>query len=540
MAWDDLGDLEYQLQLALQRFDWEAADQTCRIIIDRLPGETAPFPAQTARALLQALRRKRRFAAMGLLAEAFLESGLRTAQIRRQYGQALIDQGMLSGAEPYLRELIQDSETSVAEQAEAHGLMGRIYKQRYVDQAGKASPERARRNLQRSFDEYQICYHADPKANTWHGINMVALLARAEKDKIVLEGATDCRALARTILAALDQKEEESIEGLYAWDLATRMEAYVALGQFDQAIGTANQYVVQSGTDDFEISSTLRQLIEIWQVSNEHPPGYKLLPILRAAKLNKEGGGLTVPVQEARRDLEKVFGSDGSLTLRWYQTGLARGKSVCRIETADGRGIGTGWLVKSADFFPDQPPRLLVLTNAHVVSTTYPSAIKPPDAWANFQMIEKRVQLKSIVWSSLVEELDATFLDFAEDLPCEPLHLASNPMSIADPAPRMYIIGHPGGRDLEFSLNDNRLVACNPQKLHYRTPTEGGSSGSPVFDQLAWEVVGLHHAGRSKMPKLNGPAGEFYEANEGIAVLAIQQKTESLHDITGSQSTVSP
>ena len=207
---------------------------------------------------------------------------------------------------------------------------------------------------------------------------------------------------------------------------------------------------------------------------------------------------------------------------------------------ADGRGIGTGWLVKSADFFPNQPPRSLVLTNAHVVSTTYASAIKPPDAWANFQMIEKRVQLKSIVWSSPVEELDATFLDFAEDLPCEPLHLSPSPMSIADPAPRMYIIGHPGGRDLEFSLNDNRLVACNPQKLHYRTPTEGGSSGSPVFDQLGWAVVGLHHAGRSKMPKLNGPAGEFYEANEGIAVLAIQQKTGSLHDITGNQPTVSP
>ena len=84
MAWDDLNDLEYRLQLALRRFDWEAADETCQNIIDRLPGETAPFPAQTARTLLQALRRKRRFAAMGLLAEAFLESGLRTAQIRRQ------------------------------------------------------------------------------------------------------------------------------------------------------------------------------------------------------------------------------------------------------------------------------------------------------------------------------------------------------------------------------------------------------------------------------------------------------------------------
>ena len=160
MAWDDLGDLEHRFRLALQRFDWEAADEVCRNIIDRLPGETSPFPAQTARALLQALRRKCRFAAMGSLAEAFLESGLRTAQIRRQYGQALIDQGMLSGAEPYLRELIQDPDTSLAEQAEAHGLMGRIYKQRYVNEAGKANPERAQRNLQRSFDEYATSYNA--------------------------------------------------------------------------------------------------------------------------------------------------------------------------------------------------------------------------------------------------------------------------------------------------------------------------------------------------------------------------------------------
>ncbi len=144
-------------------------------------------------------------------------------------------------------------------------------------------------------------------------------------------------------------------------------------------------------------------------------------------------------------------------------------------------------------------------------------------------MIEKRVELKSLVWSSAVEELDATFLEFSEDhLPCEPLHLSPSAILTADPAPRLYIIGHPGGRDLEFSLNDNRLVASNPQKLHYRTPTEGGSSGSPVFDQVGWAVVGLHHAGRSKMPKLNGPAGEFYEANEGIAILAIQQKTKSL------------
>jgi hypothetical protein len=31
----------------------------------------------------------------------------------------------------------------------------------------------------------------------------------------------------------------------------------------------------------------------------------------------------------------------------------------------------------------------------------------------------------------------------------------------------------PRGRDLKFSLNDNRLIVCNSQKLHYPSPTEG-------------------------------------------------------------------
>src|SRR5271154_6978829 len=165
MAWDDLNQIEHRLTVALQGFDWEGADSICKTIVDRLPNEAEMFPEPEARRFLQKLRRKRRFAAMGLLAEAFYQSGLRTAQIRRQYGQALIDQGMLSGAEPYLRELIQDPETSLAERTEAQGLMARIYKQRYVNEAGKASPERAQRNLQRSFDEYQSGYNAEPKAN---------------------------------------------------------------------------------------------------------------------------------------------------------------------------------------------------------------------------------------------------------------------------------------------------------------------------------------------------------------------------------------
>jgi V8-like Glu-specific endopeptidase len=55
--------------------------------------------------------------------------------------------------------------------------------------------------------------------------------------------------------------------------------------------------------------------------------------------------------------------------------------------------------------------------------------------------------------------------------------------------------------------------------LHYRTPTDPGSSGSPVFNS-EWEVIALHHSGSSKTPRLHG--GGFYEANEGIALSAIR------------------
>jgi V8-like Glu-specific endopeptidase len=86
-------------------------------------------------------------------------------------------------------------------------------------------------------------------------------------------------------------------------------------------------------------------------------------------------------------------------------------------------------------------------------------------------------------------------------------------------------MGHPGGRDLEFSLPDNKLLECNDRVLRYRAPTKPGSSGSPVFEDNAWEVIGLHHAG-DVYEGLDGTS-PAYEANEGIAITAVQQQTRS-------------
>ena len=142
-----------------------------------------------------------------------------------------------------------------------------------------------------------------------------------------------------------------------------------------------SKYSRHPDADAFEIGSTLRQLVEVWQINNDEPPGSTVLPVLRAAKLRREGGqatfvgkgGVTRELQAVRaaqeKLLEKNFGDFKTVTLKWYELGLQRARSVARIERLNGRGFGTGWLVKRRDFFPQSAvDDLLVVTNAHVVN----------------------------------------------------------------------------------------------------------------------------------------------------------------------------
>jgi V8-like Glu-specific endopeptidase len=81
------------------------------------------------------------------------------------------------------------------------------------------------------------------------------------------------------------------------------------------------------------------------------------------------------------------------------------------------------------------------------------------------------------------------------------------------------VIGHPARRRRpHFSIRDNFLLDLDDRLVHYRSPTEPGSSGSPVFNE-EWEVFALHYRGLPQMPRLHG-AGT-YEANEGVRIDAI-------------------
>ena len=89
----------------------------------------------------------------------------------------------------------------------------------------------------------------------------------------------------------------------------------------------------------------------------------------------------------------------------------------------------------------------------------------------------------------------------------------------AGATPRAYVIGHPRGLEQpQFSLQDNHILGYDETRMHYRSPTEGGSSGSPVFDKQ-WNLIALHHAGSLEMRRLDGVG--VYAANEGILVSAI-------------------
>ena len=65
---------------------------------------------------------------------------------------------------------------------------------------------------------------------------------------------------------------------------------------------------------------------------------------------------------------------------------------------------------------------------------------------------------------------------------------------------------------------DGKPIVKGVVRVYYRTPTERGSSGSPVFDADGeWEVVALHHAGPAAGTSVPDAA------NEGISISSIKE-----------------
>jgi V8-like Glu-specific endopeptidase len=539
---------EQKLKIALSLFDKKSVVELCGQLMEFLNSSNATLTTEEIKKLenvLQALRNKRMFALMQRVADCCIQTGRQTYKIRRQYAQSLIDQEIFTGALSVLNELKNDTandaaETAAAENKEAMGLIGRVYKQLYVN-ADKPGNPRFSVLLKQSLQHYQSVYSLSPENSLWHGINLVALLRRAEKDKLRLNGFPDAAKVAKEILALVEEKDSNGKAD--TWDFATAIEACTALNKPAEALAWTNRYVHAPYTDAFELGSTSRQLKEVWQLDENKGIGKQVLPLLQAALLKREGTNILLDTEGFQKqqkedssygkNLERVFGTESFKTFDWYMKGKDRCMPVARIGKDKSKGSGTGFLLKGELLHKKLKGEMVLLTNAHVASTrpneNAQGALLPEEVVVIFETIDSKTELrvKEIFWSSPIKKYDVSILRFDEQSKKKVKEFAQsmNMYTIAKTLPatdgqqRVYIIGHPAGGTLQISLQDNVFLAQKDPLLHYRTPTVGGSSGSPVFNDN-WDLIAIHHAGSPVMKKLDRSGG-VYEANEGIAIQRI-------------------
>ncbi|MCW5637574.1 MAG: DUF4071 domain-containing protein [Rubrivivax sp.] len=507
--------------------------------LERLRGMPSAQDLADAKALVEALRNQRDYALMGQLAEAVSRIDPKDAKNRRLYAQCLIDTGMASAALDLLQPLVRRLPETDPEYVEATGLLGRAYKQIFFD-AGDKGSESARAALRKAIAAYRGPFEAG--GSTWHGVNLVALLERARGLGLRVPGGGAAQ-VAQTARALIDALDQTPIEQRDAWHLASLAEASLGLHDWIAIEDRVRHYVADPRVQAFHVAGTLRQFTQVWNLEAD-PRGRALVDILRARLLRLQGAELRLAPAELQRSgaqappasqLEAVLGPNGAQTYRWWKTGVERAASVASVRQRMGGRIGTGFALRAGDLGLEPADELLVMTNHHVVNPQGASPGLPP---AEVEIVFEAVDpdqahaIERVLWSSPPDRFDASVLRLATP----PAGVAPLPIGPALPAlddgARVYVIGHPGGRDLSFSFQDNELLDHEgpPQgrpavagvwRLHYRAPTEGGSSGSPVFNSRLWQVIALHHAGgKIGMPRLNGKPGSC-GANEGIALQSI-------------------
>lgn len=466
----------------------------------------AAFDDVQIKKTLTILRRKRLFSELEATTKKIIDCGKETPLVRRQQVQALIDQNKVEEAIEILHALPAEHRSDPRERPELCGLTGRAFKQLYVHGAGFD-------NLRHAIREYEPCWSDRVGDYRWHGINLVALLARAELDGIEIPGGLNKKSIAREIIGDIDDLGQNAT----IWDYATAMEASIALRDQDNALRWAKDYVRHPCVDAFELGSTLRQMKEVWRLEGTDL-GNKLLPVLEFEFLQRNGAELQVTslTVEDSDGFEAVYGNQAAVPITWLENMFERCKAVGRVfRTGTGEAVGSGFLVKGSELYAGWGDEPVFVTNAHVISDRPEdnAPLRSGDGSVEFTRIDgrPRVELGNILRTFPKVELDVTVLQVVTPPGTSVLRPSLYPPVVpgmGQPPQRIYVIGHPGGRELEVTLYDNSLVACPDCRfVHYRSPTEGGHSGSPVFTR-EWKSIAVHHRAR---PDLQVNEGVLFE-----------------------------
>ncbi len=216
---------------------------------------------------------------------------------------------------------------------------------------------------------------------------------------------------------------------------------------------------------------------------------------------------------EQRRDLEdridkhleKIHMGADFLPASFLADGAERAAAVCRmtVPTPRGTSYGTGFLIA----------RGYLMTNNHVIGTRE----EAEESVAEFGLAEGRsvrvvpVEPERLFLTDRALDFTIVACDGSPVRDIEPVPLLRNPATVTRHE-RVNIVQHPRARPKEIAIHNNEVIRVLDRVIRYRTDTEPGSSGSPVFNN-DWELVALHHAGWPE----NGSAA----VNEGIRISAI-------------------
>ena len=261
---------------ATRRHDHARAESLVAAIVGHLVHRPYAYPPQHAYADLQKLRQEREFELMRRYAEAVIASGTRQDRVRRLFAQALIEIKEYGRALEVLQSIIDESDSSQGEVFEARGLVGRTFKQRYVDAPNAAG---AAELLLRAIAAYEAVYIEDSH-QFWHGVNAASCMLRAERDGIAAAPPGRAQEIAKQIAEHLDRLSQAST--LEVWDCASRVEALLALGRYEDAEQAVDVYICHPAMTAFEVSSTFRQFDQVLELGRNQQ-GKEILARLRGA-----------------------------------------------------------------------------------------------------------------------------------------------------------------------------------------------------------------------------------------------------------------
>lgn len=205
-------------------------------------------------------------------------------------------------------------------------------------------------------------------------------------------------------------------------------------------------------------------------------------------------------IERANVLLERIIQGNDLVGINYLAKGTFVSRAVCRIQLRDAAGnvlgFGSGLLVAPG----------VLMTNHHVFAKEAEARHSIADF--DFELDLQGRERLPVHFGFAPERL------FYANAPLDFALVAVQPRSLdggrelkdwgwlpldgrpgkSDPGEYLSIVQHPAGERKQVAVRENKLLKFDGDVLWYATDTNGGSSGSPVFNRF-WQVVALHHSG---------------------------------------------